>query len=469
MSVDRDRLARIIVSGIRDIEEWRLGDPELAKAKGYPREFPAELLDDYGMLFIDLTLDAADGSLVCHEVNGPNAVGSDALTGDSTARAENEARQAVRRVREFGYVNADGSLGTKVVTVHAHQHWQFFRTGGEFFPRVARFADILESLVPGNTVSCLSANDALGEDDVSVVMGDVPAVCANITVNPQNGMFEYLGRPIVFMGNPNLIPELERIGRVSHLCRTSGEVNLRPMHAWRLCGLVHDKAGQQDLFDNTGVRPLRHFTAGSVEEALQKSKEMLATGPVVLKPSDTSGGTGVCVVVPGMTDSEILGALETLQSECREKYGENIEDVIFPVQGFEFVRATSYPMDDGDHLWDLRMAVLFEPGKAFAYPVSLRLTPEPFDNATFHTNRRQWISNVSGRRETLLKSGMDDDVLRKVGMTDELMEQAMKACVRWTMKAWDCTVRDGGNGGAVYEDFCEEADKPFYRPEKFKA
>ena len=86
------------------------------------------------------------------------------------------------------------------------------------------------------------------------------------------------------------------------------------------------------------------------------------------------------------------------------RYGENIESVIFPIQGFEFVRASAYPMEDGDHLWDLRIAVLFEPGKAFTYPVSLRLTPEPFDAATFHTNRRQWISNVSGRRETLLKS-----------------------------------------------------------------
>ena len=63
---------------------------------------------------------------------------------------------------------------------------------------------------------------------------------------------------------------------------------------------------------------------------------------------------------------------------------------------------------------------------------------------------------------------MDDEVLHKVGMTDALMEQAMEACVRWTMKAWDCSVRDGGKSGAVFEDFAEEVGKPFYRPEKFK-
>jgi len=467
MSIDRDRLARIILTGFRDIEEWRLGDPALAAQKGYPREFPAEVIDDFGMLFIDLTVDVADGSVVCHEVNGPNAVGSDALTGDSDMRAENEMRQAVRRAREFGILKTDGTFAAQVVTVHAHQHWPFFRTGGEFYPRVASFADQLAAAVPQATVRGYAASDALGDEDVAVVMGDVPAIASHIHVNPQTRLFEYRGRPVIFLGNPNLIPELQRIGRVSAQCRTSGEVNMRVLHAWRMSAIVHDKAEQQALFANTGIRPLRYFSADTVDEALVKTKAMLAKGPVVLKPSETSGGAGVCVVVPGMTDDDIQESLAGLRAECAAKYGDNIDDLIFPIQGFEFVQATPCAMEDGGHLWDLRIAVLFEPGKAFTYPVSLRLTPEPFDPETFHTNKRQWISNVSGRRETLLKSGMDDAVLQEVGMTDALLDQAMQGCVRWTMKAWDCSIRDGGKTGAVFEDFCEEADKPFYRPEKF--
>jgi hypothetical protein len=35
------RLLRSILSGLNDIEEWRLGNAALAAAKGYPREFPA--------------------------------------------------------------------------------------------------------------------------------------------------------------------------------------------------------------------------------------------------------------------------------------------------------------------------------------------------------------------------------------------------------------------------------------------
>ena len=249
MSVDRDRLARIIVSGIRDIEEWRLGDPALAEAKRYPREYPAELLDDFGMLFIDLTIDARDGSLVCHEVNGPNAVGSDALTGDSTHRADNEARQALRRAKEIRLSQArrivrqasrDRSCAPALAVLSAPAVSSFRASPGLATFLQNCFREMRSAPIPRPMLWAMRMSRSL--------MGDVPAVCANIEVNPENGMFEYRGRPIVFMGNPNLIPELERIGRVSHLCRTSGEVNLRPMHAWRLCGLVHDKARQQESF-----------------------------------------------------------------------------------------------------------------------------------------------------------------------------------------------------------------------------
>jgi hypothetical protein len=233
--------------------------------------------------------------------------------------------------------------------------------------------------------------------------------------------------------------------------------------------LIHDKALQQDLFAQTGIRPLRHFTAGSIGDALLKSRAMLDDGPVVLKPSDTSGGTGVTVIVPQMSDDEIVEGIDGLLADCLVKYGDNCNQMVLPIRGFEFVRSTGYPIDGKDHLWDLRIAVLFEPGHATAYPVSLRLTPEPFDAATFHLDRRQWVSNVSGRRETLLRSGMDDAALEAVGMTDARMEQAMKACVLWTSKAWDWSARNGAVAVPVYEDSREEPDKPFYNNDRFIA
>ncbi len=464
MNLARHRFIRNIFSGMNDIEEWRLGNPALAAAKGYPREYAADLIDDWGMIFADLVLDSATGMLACHEVNGPNAVGSDALTGDSRLRADNEARQAVRRAREFGLLRRDGTLAEPVVTVHAHQHWKFFRTGGEFYPRVDLFSQALETLLPGNGVATYAAGDTLGDEPIAVVMGDVPSVAAHIGIDPRTRRFTYGGRPMIFMGNPNLLSELIRTGKLRRDGRRAVDADLRVLHAWRLAGVFHDKGLQQRLLAGTGIRPLRHFSAGSRDEAITLALGMLAEGPVVLKPSDTSGGTGVRVVVPGMGVDAIAGQVDALLADCVAKYGENVQAAIFPIGGFQFVRSTGYPMGDGEHLWDLRFAVLFEPGRALAFPVSLRFAPQPFDPETFHLDRDQWISNVSGRRDTLLKSGMDDAVLERIGMTPERMDEAMHACVRWTVKAWDNSVRDGGT---VYEDACEARDESFYPVEKF--
>ena len=467
MTVGRDRLARVILAGINDIEEWRLGDPALAATKGFPREYEAEAIDDWGIVFIDVTIDAVTGEAVCHEVNGSNAVGSDALTGDSAPRAENEAQHAVRRAREMGYLDADGAFSRQVVAVHGHQHWQFFRTGGEFYPRVARFADCLGEKLPGVEIGFYAAGDELGPEMLSVVMGDIPSVSARLTFDRDARRFHFDGRPVIFIGNPNFLPELARTGKFDLAERNGGNPALRVFHGWKLADLIHDKARQQELFANTGIRPLACFASGSVDKAVARTPDLLGQGPVVIKPSNTSGGAGVDVVTAQMSDAEIRARFERMLDECRAKYGENANRMVFPLSGFEFVRSTGYRMDDGDHLWDLRIAVQFEPGKAFAFPVSLRLTPEPFDAATFVENRRQWISNVSGRRETLLRSGMDDAVLREVGCIDEVMDKVMRACVMWTQKAWDCASRDGGKSGAVYEDYCEEADEPFYHAERF--
>lgn len=467
MNTEKYQLVRILFAGLNDIQEWRLGDPALAAAKGYPREYPAEVIDDRGIVFLDLAIDAATGETVCHEVNGPNAVGSDALTGDSFLRADSEARQAAGRAAELGLLRPDGRLERPVATLHAHQHWAAFRTGGEFYPRVDQFADLVERYLPGNEVCRRAAGEAPGGERVTVVMGDVPAVAAGLAVNGDARRFEYRGRPVIFIGNPNLLPELVRTRKLGR--DGAAGVDLRVFHAWRLTPVVHDKALQQRLLRGTGVRPLRHFEAGSREAAVQEARRLLADGPVVLKPNAASGGAGVHVVVSGMTDAEVSARVDAVLDDCRRKYGENAEATAFPVRGFEFVRSTGYPMADGDHLWDLRVAVLFEPGKARAFPVSMRIAPRPFDGETFHLDRDQWVSNVSGRTATLLKSGLDDEALAAVGMTEDRLGRAMQACVTWTAKAWDAAARDAGGAGGTYEDECEGNDELFYPWRKFSA
>lgn len=461
-------MIRNILSKFGDIEEWRLGDPARAAAKGYPRKYDAELIDDYGIVFVDIVVDESTGALVCHEVNGPNAVGSDALTGDSSARAENEAKQAMRRAREYGYLQPGAGLSTPVVALHAHQHWKALRTGGEFYPRVLSFADKLQKMLPDNIVCPRSAGEELGDEALTVVFGDVPAVAAKMQCDPVTHRFSYGGRPVIFAGNPNLLPELVRIGKLERRGAGFANADLRVFHASRLATTVLDKALQQSLLRGTGINPARCVEAMTADDALSATKHMLADSAVVLKPNGCSGGAGIHVVVPGMSDGEIYERIEAVTGDCVAKYGANTEATIFPIRCFPFVRSTLYPMSDGGHIWDLRIAVMFEPGRAFAYPVSLRLAPDPFDANSFHLHRDQWISNVTGRQVTLLKSGMDDEALNAVGLTDEKLEQALTASVKWTVKAWDRSVR-GGAGVAVYEDACEENEPSFYPWQKFSA
>jgi hypothetical protein len=460
-------LVRMALAGLGDIEEWRFGDPDLAAAKGYPREIPAEIIDDFGTVFVDVVIDAATGELVCHEINGPNAVGSDALTGESSLRAFLEARQARCRAEELGLVDVNG-LRKPCVTVHAHQHWPMFRTGGEFYPRVDEFAVALGRELRERSIALRAAAHRLGDEKISVVMGDVPSVAADLVLDPATARFAYQGRPVIFIGNPNLVPELVRTGK---LARSDGPVaaNLRVFHAWRLTHIVHNKAQQQVLLRGTGIRPLACFEASSREAALERTRAFLRErGRVVLKPNGGSGGAGVHVLVPGASDAEVAACVDLVIGDFVRKYGENSEATVFPIRGFEFVRSTGFPLEDGNHLWDLRICVLFEPGRAFVFPVSMRLAPRAFDAATFHLDRDQWVSNVSGRDVTFLKSGMDEEALAAVGFSDARLDQVMRACVRWTMNAWDASARDGGSGASVYEDDCELEDASFYPREKFQ-
>ena len=463
------RLLRSILSGLNDIEEWRLGNAALAAAKGYPREFPAELIDDWGIVFLDVVIEAGSGDIVCHEVNGPNGVGTDALTGDSRFRAENEARQTLQRIRDYGYLDANGRLTQPVAALHAHQHWRFFRTGGEFFPRVDHYAACLDSVLPGNDVALRGASQPIGDEDIAVVFGDVATVAAALSVDPRTRRFMYGGRPVVFIGNPNLLAELVRVERLTRDGRRYPDADLRVLHAGRLTEAIHDKGLQQLLLKRTGIRPLDYFEAPTREAALRQTQAMLKRGAVVLKPNAGSGGAGIRVAVRGMSDTEIEALIASVIEDCRAKYGENVERMLFPLRGFEFVRSTGYPMADGGHVWDLRIGVLFEPGRAQVFPVSIRIAPDPFDEQSFHLARDQWVSNVGGRQVTLLKSGMDDEALAAVGMTPEKLELAMRASLTWTLKAWDAAMRDGGAKGSVYEDDCESSDPSFYPVEKFAA
>jgi hypothetical protein len=96
----------------------------------------------------------------------------------------------------------------------------------------------------------------------------------------------------------------------------------------------------------------------------------------------------------------------------------------------------------------------------------MRLAPKPFDPVSFAHDRDQWVSNVSGRQVTLLKSGMDDAALTAVGMTPDRVDTLLGACVTWTINAWDASAR-GDEGLGAYEDDREALDPDFYPRERW--
>ncbi len=436
------KMIRAILARYGDIEEWRLGDASRAAAKNYPRAYDGAPIDDYGIVFVDIAVEEATGELICYEVNGPNGIGSDALTGDSFARAENESLQTLQRLRDFGHLRSDGRLDTSVVTLHAHTNWGLTRSLGEFYPRVLSFADILREKLLGNAMELRTGEEEPGEEKISVVSGEVRAVAKKLHVDAATGRFTYCGRPVVFAGNPNLLSELVRTKKLERDGAGYARADLRVFHAWRLASLIHNRTLQQELLSGTGIKPIACVEATSLDGALAVAKKMLSKGAVVLKPNGCSGGTGVHVAAPGMSDAEIRARLQAVLGDCTAKYGENADAQILPIRCFPFVQPTLFPMDDGGHAWDLRIAVMFEPGRLFAYPVSMRIAPIPFDAGSFHRERGQWVTNVSGKkspdapRAATLISGLDDDALRAAGLSEEKLEKVLAAAAAWTRKAW---------------------------------
>ena len=436
------QMIRAIFTQYGDIEEWRLGDAARAASKGYPRLYDGAAIDDYGIVFVDIAVEDATGSLICFEVNGPNGIGSDALTGNSFARAENESSQTLQRLRDFGLLQSDGRPAASVVTLHAHTNWNLSRSLGEVYPRVLAYADILREKLSTPAMKLRAAEEELGGEKVSVVSGEVRAVAKKLRVDSATKRFTYEDRPVVFAGNPNLLPELVRTKKLGRDGSDYLHADLRVFHAWRLASLIHNRSLQQELFGSTGIKPIPCVEAKNADDALATIKQMLSGGAVVLKPNGCSGGTGVHVATPEMNDDEIRARIEALLRDCEDKYGENAETQIMPIRCFPFARTTLYPMDDGGHAWDLRIAVMFEPGRLYAYPVSMRIAPIAFDPRRFHRERGQWVTNVSGKRTSDaprtagLISGMDDGALRAVGLTEAKMEEALTAAVAWTIKSW---------------------------------
>ena len=281
----------------------------------------------------------------------------------------------------------------------------------------------------------------------------------------EDGRLHYRGRPVVSIGNVNILAELVRNGVIKR--RGAGyAAEYDVFHDGPLATLIHDKGAQQQIANGTSFEPMRWQTCTSSDEVVRSVETFLHNGvPVVIKPNATSGGAGIEFFGPGCTEADIRTTLDRLLASVRTKYGPNAEKSVWPVRTFEFVQSTPYPVDGVGHLWDMRICCLIRPGEVEMTVSGLRICPEPFVSGQY--TRATACSNTTGRdpsikrfRSPLAEAGKPTAFMRAAGVDDAMFECMLDGCAAWCEAAWLYSVTEpchgdssGKIGGAAKQIF----------------
>ena len=259
----------------------------------------------------------------------------------------------------------------------------------EFYCRAETFG---QRLSEHGQIRLRASEEKLGGEDVTVVCGEISKIAPLIEV--RNRVMFYRNRPVVFATNPNLLPELVRLGKIGR--EGSGyKVDDACFHEGPCTPIVHDKGLQQTLAEGTEITPLVcrevYNREGWLEAIGWFRNEQMAC---VAKMNSGSGGAGIDIVTPDMSEEECVATLDSISDSSRKKYGSKADTTAFPVRIFEFAQARPYVIDGKPHLWDLRLQCLVSPGQVDIRPCVVRLCPEPFDGS-FSWN--SCVSNLTGR------------------------------------------------------------------------
>jgi hypothetical protein len=373
---------------------------------------------------IDVTV-TDKGVIHLIEVNGSNAALSSSVRGEDHDRARHMA---------FCF-NLKPRPATPVVALLGHQPG--FIHIAEFYRRAGTFARVLSN---DHAVALRGADEILGGEDVSIVCGPIAELAPLITC--EAGFLLFRGRPVTFASNPNVLPELVRLGVIDRDGMTYG-VRDDIFHEGDCTPLVHDKGIQQALAEGTAIAPLAWREAHDVETWMDATRWFREQGLVcVAKMNSGSGGAGIQVIAPTMGDLECKAALDQILAGARDKHGPDADATVFPVRLFQFAMASPYMLHGKPHLWDLRLQCLVSPGRVDVRPCVVRLCPAPFDGSY------SWdscVSNLTGRDATramafLRAPGGDrrsvpTSVLAGMGMDERAMETVMQGCAEWSVAA----------------------------------
>jgi hypothetical protein len=378
----------------------------------------------FSLFLLDLTV-TETGEIRLIETNGSNSALSSLSERGDVTRA--------RHMFQAFYSKPGYGQGAALL---AHQ--PRFLHIPEFFNRGGLFAALVDDDL-GGRVHLRGPEMVPGKEAVTVVCGAIPEIADHIT--RADGGLRYYDRPVTFAANPNLLAELAR-REIIEFDGTEYDLDTWFYHEGPCVRMIYDKIAQQTAAVGTDITPIpceEVFTRAETVAAIGRFHARGATA--VAKMRAGSGGTGIEFFPPTMTLPDIELRLDELIATAVEKYGDQAERTLWPVQLFEFVQSVPFSIDGNPHLWDLRVECLVSPGQVEVTPCMVRVCPAPFDPVSF--DRAGVVSNLTGRAPSL-QFLRPPSALATAGIGSDELDRIMAACAQWSDHAWKMATTEMG-------------------------
>lgn len=265
-----------------------------------------------------------------------------------------------------------------------------------------------------------------------VVCGSVPELADGLECGA--GGFTYLGRPVRFIGNPNLLVEFARRTGQPLAAVLAIADDVLPEGA-DLALLGTDKVRQQWIAGRCdGFTPIasRRVTDTDAEAIADAALHMADTyGAVMVRPDSASGGAGVFPVQAGADRDDVVATVRGAQRDMAAKYGPGYERTC-PWAVYEFVDALPAQTPDGPRRWDLRLLVLATPEATRITPLSARLCPDVISGKL---DRESTVVNQTGRAKGAALGITPGELCRLTGLDEGVLHAAACAAYEYLTAA----------------------------------
>lgn len=398
-----DLLQRSVVLLLEEISDRNFSDESVTLAA------PTVELEletgKYAYFLVDVVLDAsAERRIRLIEANGSNAAGSSAHDGD------------LPRVDHMVATMLGRSVPGKVAII-AHQGGT--PCVGEIAIRAAYFGNELAKRT-GESVDIVQAGKPANKDGYTVVRGSIEELQDHLDV--ENGVLLYLGEPVSFVSNGNVIPALQRLGKELP--------NLEVIHEGRAVEITLDKAAQQRFCEAAGMAELKTFEANTIVAAV----DFVVAHPELaffVKIKGGSGAAGVVGLPPGVSAESASALIAAGLAKAEMKYSSLAS--AFPLTIVEDAETALLQLGDAEYRWDGRVEVMVYPDRIVACPLSVRRCAVPFDGSFLPETV---VVNLTGTADGNERVMPFIDVMSALGDDPAfLLDRISTACAKWAAAA----------------------------------